>query len=209
MKVKTVITPETQNIMQVVYSHKYRVGIFGGTFNPPHMGHLMIAQQVKDQLDLNKVMFMPDNIPPHVDTKKTIPAQKRLEMVNLATLDNSDFGVEDIEIKRGGVSYTIDTIKELIVRNPEIEYYLIIGGDMVEYLPTWNRIDELVRLVKIVGVGRPHYKQQSPYPILWVDVPQFDISSSLIRSKVHEGQTIKYLVPDSVEKYIRKEGLYK
>ena len=111
---------------------KKRVGILGGTFNPIHHGHLIMAEQVKSQLDLDKVMFMPDNLPPHVDAKSAIDAKYRLKMAELAIETNPDFEIEDIELKRGGVSYTYDTMKELTLRNPETEYYFIIGGDMVE-----------------------------------------------------------------------------
>ena len=189
--------------------NKKRIGLLGGTFNPIHNGHLLIAEQVRSQLNLDKVLFMPDNMPPHVDQKEAIDAKKRLKMVQLAVMDNKHFGVEELELKRGGVSYTYDTLKELQLLHPENEYYFIIGGDMVAYLPKWYRIDELVKMVKFVGVQRPGYRQQSQYPVLWVDVPKFDISSSLIRQKIVQGGSIKYLVPDAVAEYIRKEGLYR
>ena len=188
---------------------KKRVGILGGTFNPIHHGHLIMAEQVKSQLDLDKVMFMPDNLPPHVDAKSAIDAKYRLKMAELAIETNPDFEIEDIELKRGGVSYTYDTMKELTLRNPETEYYFIIGGDMVEYLPKWHRIADLIKLVKFVGVERPGYRHRSEYPIVWVDVPHIEISSSMIREKIRHDCSIKYLVPDAVEEYIREEGLYR
>jgi nicotinate-nucleotide adenylyltransferase len=187
---------------------KKQIGLMGGTFNPPHLGHLMIAEQVKSQLGLDKVLFMPDNVPPHVDAKETISAQTRLEMVRLSIADNPGFGIEDIELNRGGVSYSYDTLVQLKELHPENDYYFIIGGDMVEYLPKWYRIDELVKLVNFVGVTRNGYAKTSPYPILWVDAPIFDISSTQIRKKVALGCSIKYLVTPTVEKYIREEGLY-
>ena len=180
-----------------------------GTFNPIHHGHLIMAEQVKSQLDLDKVMFMPDNLPPHVDAKSAIDAKYRLKMAELAIETNPDFEIEDIELKRGGVSYTYDTMKELTLRNPETEYYFIIGGDMVEYLPKWHRIADLIKLVKFVGVERPGYRHRSEYPIVWVDVPHIEISSSMIREKIRHDCSIKYLVPDAVEEYIREEGLYR
>ena len=181
----------------------------GGTFNPIHHGHLIMAEQVKSQLDLDKVMFMPDNLPPHVDAKSAIDAKYRLKMAELAIETNPDFEIEDIELKRGGVSYTYDTMKELTLRNPETEYYFIIGGDMVEYLPKWHRIADLIKLVNFVGVERPGYRHRSEYPIVWVDVPHIEISSSMIREKIRHDCSIKYLVPDAVEEYIREEGLYR
>ena len=130
-------------------------------------------------------------------------------MLHLCVDDNPKFGIEDYEVKRGGVSYSIDTMKALTQQHPENQYYFIIGGDMVEYLPKWREIDELVKLVQFVGVGRPGFHKRSQYPILWVDVPETEISSTLIRQKIKNGCSIKYLVPDAVEQYINEENLYR
>jgi len=112
------------------------------------------------------------------------------------------------EIDRGGISYTYDTIVTLKQQHPEIDYYLIIGGDMVDYLPTWHRIDDLVQLVQIVGGERPGYSKQTPYPVLWVDAPTIALSSTQVRQKVQQGCSIRYLVPEAVADYIEEEGLY-
>jgi len=206
----TVKTPKVSVLSQIDYQGpKKRVGLLGGTFNPPHLGHLVMADQVLNQLNLDKVYLMPNNLPPHVDEKKTIAADKRLKMVQLSVADHPKLDVEMIELKRGGVSYSYDTIKELKMMHPENDYYFIIGGDMVEYLPKWYRIDELVKMVQFVAINREGYQKVSKYPLLWVDVPTIGISSSLIRQKVAQGASIKYLVKDSVEKYIEKEGLYR
>lgn len=188
--------------------NRKRVGLLGGTFNPPHMGHLIIAEQVGRQLDLDKVYFMPDAEPPHVDLKPFIPAAHRQKMVELAIEGNPLFDLETIEIKRGGKSYTIDTMTQLKAEHPEIDYYFIIGADMVAYLPKWERIEELVRLVNFVGVARPGYPKESPYPIIWVDMPTVDLSSTQLRKMVKEGRSLRYLVPDAVARYIEEEGLY-
>lgn len=197
--------PKTKPITQ---NHRKRVGILGGTFNPVHNGHLIIAEQVRDQLGLDKVYFMPDANPPHVDPKFAIDAKDRVAMVNLAISNNTKFEVEMTEILRGGVSYSYDTMLELTRRHPENQYYFIIGGDMVNYLPKWYRIDDLIKLVSFVGVKRDGYTPASKYPIIWVDVPYIDISSTLIRSKVRQHQSIRYLVPDAVLKYIKENRLY-
>ncbi|AZP05074.1 nicotinate-nucleotide adenylyltransferase [Jeotgalibaca ciconiae] len=189
-------------------SGRKRVGIIGGTFNPPHLGHLIIAQQVGQQLALDKVYFMPDAEPPHVDEKPFIEGEHRAQMVKRSIEGNDLFEIETIELERGGKSYTIDTMKQLIEENPDTDYYFIIGGDMVEYLPKWERIDELVSLVHFVGVVRPGYPNHSPYPIIWVDAPKIDISSTKIRSMVKSGRSLRYIVPESVEQYIKEEGLY-
>ena len=129
---KTVSQTATKVMAEVVTTlPQRRVGIIGGTFNPPHMGHLIMAQQVGDQLGLDEVRFMPDAQPPHVDEKKTIPAQDRANMVQRAIADNPLFKLETAELKRGGKSYTYDTMKALKAQHPETQYYFIIGGDMV------------------------------------------------------------------------------
>lgn len=203
------VTPQVQVFSKVEFdSPRKRIGILGGTFNPPHLGHLIIADQVQNQLGLDKIMFMPDNIPPHIDHKETILPYHRLNMLRLCVKDHPKFEIEDYEIQRGGISYSIDTIKALVKKHPENQYYFIIGGDMVAYLPKWRKIDELVQLVQFVGVGRPGYQKQSPYPLLWVDIPEIGISSTLIREKVKGGFSIHYLVPSRVEQYIKEERLY-
>lgn len=188
---------------------KKKVGLMGGTFNPPHLGHLIIAKEVKEQLGLDEVWFMPDNLPPHIDKKDALEAKYRVKMVALSIKDEPDFKLEELEIKRGGVSYTYDTILELRAMYPEIEFYFIIGGDMVAYLPKWYRIDELVKLVQFVSVERKGYPKQSDYPLIWVDVLRIDLSSSLIREKLRQDRSIKYLVTREVEEYIKQEGLYR
>ncbi|MGP6138888.1 MULTISPECIES: nicotinate-nucleotide adenylyltransferase [unclassified Jeotgalibaca] len=185
-----------------------RVGILGGTFNPPHLGHLIMAEQAGKQLGLDKVCFMPDAEPPHVDRKPFIAGKHRAEMVRRSISGNALFELEDIELKRGGKSYTFETMKELTAKNPDTDYYFIIGGDMVEYLPKWYRIDELVTMVNFVGVARPGYPKTSAYPIIWVDSPEVAISSTEIRKMVKNGQSIRYVVPEEVEQYIMEEGLY-
>ena len=185
-----------------------RVGIMGGTFNPPHIGHLIIAQQAGLQLGLDKVFFMPDAEPPHIDEKPFIQGEHRKLMVEETIKGNELFDLEVIELERGGKSYTVDTMKELTKKNPDVDYYFIIGADMVEYLPKWERIEELMKLVNFVGVGRPGYKEDSIYPVIWVDSPKLDISSTVIRKMVKSGQSVRYLVTEKVEEYIEKEGLY-
>ena len=185
-----------------------RVGLIGGSFNPPHIAHLIMAEQARVQLGLDKVYFLPSHIPPHVDEKKTIDASTRVEMTRLAIQDNIYFDIETIELERKGVSYTYDTMKLLTEKNPDTDYYFIIGADMVDYLPKWYRIDELVDMVQFVGVQRPRYKAGTSYPVIWVDVPLMDISSSMVRDFIAQGRKPNFLLPQSVLDYIEKEGLY-
>ncbi|MDO1605602.1 nicotinate-nucleotide adenylyltransferase [Lactobacillus sp. YT155] len=203
-----IITDEQIQVKELKNDSKKRVGILGGTFNPIHIAHLVMAQQVLDQLSLDEIWFMPDNIPPHVDKKDAIAPMHRVEMIRLAIEDNPRFQLDLTEINRGGVSYTYETMKLLKEANQNTDFYFIIGGDMVEYLPTWNKIDELVKLVDFVGVCRPGYEKDTPYPVIWVNSPVMNISSTDIRKRLTSGHTVKYLVPAEVEDYIKKEGLY-
>jgi nicotinate-nucleotide adenylyltransferase len=190
-------------------NERRQVGIFGGTFNPVHTGHLVMADQVGNQLGLDKVCFMPDATPPHVDKKGAIDAKYRVEMLAAAIGGNPMFDLELCEIERGGVSYSYDTMAYLTKKHPDTDYYFIIGADMVNYLPKWHRIDELVKLVQFVGVKRPGYTPRTTYPVLWVDAPKLEITSTAIRHRVAAGESIRYLVPDNVAAYIEKEGLYR
>lgn len=201
-----VITEEVSE--KILGPRRRQIGLFGGTFNPVHLGHLIMAQAAGTQLGLEKVLFMPDNLPPHVDHKDAIPAPKRVEMLQAAIHDNPLFDLELIEVQRGGVSYTIDTMRALTKAHPDTDYFFIIGADMVNYLPKWRDIDALVKLVHFVGVKRRGFAPTSAYPITWVDAPLVDISSSEIRNKIKLGQSIRYLVPECVRSYIEKEGLY-
>jgi nicotinate-nucleotide adenylyltransferase len=185
-----------------------KIGILGGTFDPPHLGHLIIANEVLDQLGLDELKFMPNQEPPHkTRNSKTKPAD-RLKMLELAIRDHPQFSLETIELERPGRSYTYDTMMELKRKRPGDEYYFIIGADMVEYLPHWHRIDDLIKLVQFVGASRPHFTLESAYPILYVDVPQVDISSTLIRERIKSGKSVKYLLPDKVIHYIEENRLY-
>ena len=154
---------------------KKQVGLLGGNFNPIHHAHLMIAEQVGQKMGFDEVHLLPSYLPPHVDEKKTIDSEHRLAMVKLAIEDNPFLSVDTRELARKGKSYTFDTMLELTTENPDTEYYFIIGGDEVAYLPKWHRIDELVRIVNFVGVKRAGYALESPYPIIWVDVPELSL----------------------------------
>lgn len=184
-----------------------RVGILGGTFDPPHFGHLIIAEVVRETLDLEEIWFMPANEPPHKQ-KAMMAGNDRINMVNVAIKDNQYFKNIDIELKRTGKSYTLDTMQTLKNKHPDTEFYFIIGADMVEYLPHWHKIEELLKIVTFVGVNREGYGTESPYPVIKVDVPMVDISSTFIRQRLKDNLTIKYIVPDAVYTYIKDNRLY-
>lgn len=204
------LTPFTKVELEPEIKNKKRkqVGILGGNFNPVHNAHLVVADQVRQQLGLDKVLLMPEYLPPHVDTKGTIAEHHRLKMLELAIEGIEGLEIETIELERKGISYTYDTMLLLNERDPDTDYYFIIGADMVDYLPKWHRIDELVEIVQFVGVQRPRYKAGTSYPVIWVDVPLMDISSSMVRDFVAKGRTPNFMLPKPVLDYIEKEGLY-
>ena len=204
------LTPFTKVELEPEIKDKKRkqVGILGGNFNPVHNAHLVVADQVRQQLGLDKVLLMPEYLPPHVDTKETIAEHHRLKMLELAIEGIEGLEIEMIELERKGISYTYDTMLLLNERDPDTDYYFIIGADMVDYLPKWHRIDELVEIVQFVGVQRPRYKAGTSYPVIWVDVPLMDISSSMVRDFLAKGRTPNFMLPKPVLDYIKKEGLY-
>lgn len=184
-----------------------KIGILGGTFDPPHLGHLMVASEVKHALQLDEIWFIPTNKPPH-KREATLSNTHRLNMLAHAIKDTSYFKVNDIEMKRQGKSYTIDTIQMLQEQYRDNQFYFIIGADMVEYLPKWYRIDDLIELVQFVGVRRKNYELNTNYPILEVPVPTMEISSADIRNRIQHSKPFKYFVTTSVYHYIKEENLY-
>lgn len=185
-----------------------RIGILGGTFDPPHHGHLLIANEVLHELNLDEIWFMPNQEPPHKHKTHAIRNEDRLNMLKLATSDQPLFKIETIELDRPGPSYTYDTMKQLTELYPKVKFYFIIGADMIEYLPKWVRINELMELVTFVGVERPSYNHKTTYPIKYVDVPKMDVSSSMIRERIKEGKTLKYLLPNDIIHYLKENHLY-
>jgi nicotinate-nucleotide adenylyltransferase len=184
-----------------------RVGILGGTFNPPHLGHLIIANEVQSQLHFDEVWFMPNQEPPHKVNKDGISGYHRAEMVKRAISDNPLFKIQTIELERPGRSYTYDTMK-LITEKYDYEFFFIIGADMIEYLPKWYKIEELINMVTFVGVNRPKYDKKTDFPIIDIDVPNIEISSNMIRKKIKNGKPIRYYVLDKVIDYIEENQLY-
>lgn len=185
-----------------------KVGILGGTYNPPHIGHLIIANEVKHALGLDEIRFMPTAEPPHKAADEAVTEAQRFDMVQLATEGIEGFVAFPYEINRGGVSYTFDTIKSLRAEEPDVEFYFIIGGDMIDQLETWHRIDELMELITFVGVNRPGWESKTPYPVQLVDIPEIDLSSTLLRERFEKNESVTFLIPPVVEAYIREEGLY-
>ncbi len=184
-----------------------KIGLLGGTFDPPHIGHMIIADDCFHALELDEVWFIPSQIPPHKN-KANVSSDKRLNMVTLATENRAHFKVKDFELTRQGRSYTIDTMTMINDAYPECTFYFIIGADMVEYLPHWQAIDELVKAVQFVGVKRPGYTLETPYPVLFVDSLEMDVSSSSIRERMKAKRPCEYLMPQAVYHYIKEHKLY-
>ncbi|MCM3743418.1 nicotinate-nucleotide adenylyltransferase [Sporosarcina luteola] len=185
-----------------------KVGLLGGTFNPPHIGHLIMANEVKHALQLDEVRLMPTSAPPHKADPSDATPEQRLRMVEIAVSGIPGLNASSFEVDRGGISYTVDTIKALKEQEPDVDFHFIIGGDMIDMLPNWYKIDELMKIVKFVGVGRPGTEGKTRYPITMVQIPEIDLSSTLIRNRLQTGGTIQFLVPEDIGEFIRQEELY-
>ena len=191
-----------------------KLAIMGGTFNPPHLGHMICAEEVYDHFKFDKLVFVPSARPPHKDNSAIPDAQHRYMMTLLATKDNPHFEVSRIELDRPGRSYSIETVKELKREyGLNTEVYWIVGADSVLEMSIWKDVDELLNICNFVAINRPGYDlSQADKRFLkrvqLFEVTAVDISASGIRQRVAQGKSIKYLVPPDVESYIYKNGLY-
>ena len=188
-------------------------GIFGGTFNPPHVAHLIIAETVREEFELEQVLWVPNALPPHKRSDELASARHRLEMTRLAIAGNSYFQLSDIEMEREGPFYTVDTITSLKKRSPKADFALVIGGDSLRDFQSWHRPEEILRQVDLLVYRRPgdDLSAASPGVTAGVQVsqaPLLDISGTAIRARRRRGQSIRYLVPDAVHDYIKQHDLY-
>jgi nicotinate-nucleotide adenylyltransferase len=197
-----------------------RIGLLGGTFNPPHLGHLLLAQEAHDQLGLDRVVFVPVAVPPHKEADGDPGAAARVELCRRAVGGDDRFDVSTLEVERGGASYTVDTLREIHATSPGDELSFIVGGDMASSLPTWREPADVLRLARLAvaerdGVRRADILDRlSSLPgaaerVDFFDLPRVDVSSSLVRRRIAAGHPIRYLVPDSVAEYITANGLYR
>jgi len=199
-----------------------RVGLMGGTFDPIHVAHLVCAEAALEQLALDKVVFIPANVPPHKQQKKITPAEDRYNLVVLATASNPRFEVSRIELDRPGPSYTLDTLEEMRRRSaPGTELFFITGTDAIVGVESWHNPDRLFQLARFAAAPRPvvpretveeelrRLEKRFGQRIVIVECPALDISSSDLRRRAASGRPIKYLVPEAVEAYILKHGLYR
>jgi len=187
-----------------------KVGIIGGTFNPIHIGHLILAEEAREKLGLARVIFVPTYFPPHKGNGDIAKADERYKMVKLAIKGNRNFKASDIEIRRAGLSYTIDTLRAFKQRYPRDELYFITGSDLLKYLTEWKDLDEIIKMVKLIVATRPGYPlDRIPSYITTVAIRAVDVSAFEVRQAVREGRSFRYLVPEAVCKYISKKGLYR
>ncbi|HBO97308.1 MAG TPA: nicotinic acid mononucleotide adenylyltransferase [Candidatus Omnitrophica bacterium] len=187
-----------------------RIGILGGTFNPIHIGHLMIAQAVLEKFNLDKVVFVPACLPPHKSGRGLIAAEHRLRMVRLAVRGNRHLEVSSFEIAKGGKSYSVDTVRYFRRRYPGTKLFFIIGSDHIVKLHTWRDIREVVKMASFVAVYRPGFKTiRSKIRVKSMIIPGVHTSSSDIRRRLVAGKTVKHLIPENVLRYIRKHKLYR
>lgn len=187
-----------------------KVGILGGSFNPIHMGHLILAEEAREKLKLDKVFFIPIYLPVHKDAKDLLPPEKRLRMVKLAISGNPYFEALDIEVRRRGKSYTIDTLRDLRQLYPEVDkFFFIVGSDALNYLDSWKDIKEVMKLAKFVVASRPNYPLKDiSGNVLPLVIEPVDISGYRLRQRLKDGESVRYYLPESVYRYIAKEGLY-
>ncbi len=189
-----------------------KIGLFGGTFDPIHIGHLIVAEWVQDALDLQTVYFIPNHIHPFGKRSDITSAEKRLRMLKIAIAPFKGFRLSDYEIRKGGVSYSIETIEYFRQKHPGTQLYYFIGADNLPEFHRWHRYEEILQNAQLVVYDRkeghlpPHLPSER---ILFLKTPLIEISSTLIRERIEQGHAVQSLLPSGVWQYIQKSGLYK
>jgi nicotinate-nucleotide adenylyltransferase len=191
-----------------------RIGVFGGTFDPPHVGHLLLAADARDALHLDRLIFIPAGAPPFkVDTPPVASAQDRLEMVRLAVADDANYAVDDAEINRKGLSYTVDTLEHLAERYKGAELFLLLGKDALAGFPKWRNPDRIRELATLATMERSETggvrAEVAAKGVVTVSTRRVDVSSTEIRERRRAKKSIKGFVPESVEWFIEARGLYR
>jgi len=197
-----------------------RIGLFGGTFDPVHIGHLILAESARELCGLDEIRFIPAKSPPHKQGKTITPAKLRIEMLEFALAGCTAFRIDKMEIKRDGPSYTVDTLRILKEQEPEHEFSLIIGADSLDDLPTWKEPAEILRLANVIAVNRGRESasmeniieavgKEACKSIECINMPGIDLSASEIRKRVQTGKSIRFQTLRSVELYIATNELYR
>jgi nicotinate-nucleotide adenylyltransferase len=197
-----------------------RVGLLGGTFNPPHIGHLVCAQEAWWQLGLDRVLLVPVHTPPHKEAEEDPGVDARVELCELAVGDDPRFGVSRIEADVPGRSWTVDTLRSLHERHPEHALTFIVGGDMAHSLPAWREPEAILELAELAVAEREGVRREdiadrlgglrgAPERVRFFAMPRIDVSSSLVRRRAAAGQPIRYLVPDAVAAAVERTEMYR
>lgn len=195
-----------------------RIGILGGTFDPPHLGHLILGEYAVDALRLTRVLFLPAADPPHKRDRAKTPLAHRLAMLALALADNEHFALSRVDVDRPGPHYSVDAVKILLQQYPGAEFFFIIGGDSLRDLPTWHRPAELIELCRLAVMRRPGDNLTSDLHntilprlserLVMMETPVLEISSTDIVQRIRQGKSVRYLVPDAVLAYIAQHRVY-
>jgi nicotinate-nucleotide adenylyltransferase len=195
-----------------------KLGVLGGTFNPPHIGHLVCAQEAQDQLDLDRVVLMPAGVPPHKTVEADPGPEARYALCQAAVEGDERFSVSRLELERAGRSFTVDTLKSLHDQSPQDDITFITGGDMARSLPSWREPEAILSLATLAVAERAADKRDAisaaiaplagSERVRFFDMPRIDVSSSLVRERVASGRSIRYLVPDAVADAIAENGWY-
>ncbi len=197
-----------------------RIGLMGGTFNPIHYGHLLIAENAYEQYHLDEVIFIPTGQSPHKDARQILRADERMEMIRLAIADNPHFSCSDYEIRTEGISYTYLTVQAFYEPAEERELFFIMGADSLAYFDAWMRPDKISRMSTILAAVRDGLNIEELLPIReslqqkygtkigFINTPNFSVSSRMIRHRMEKGHSIRYLVPEAVERYLKEHRVY-
>jgi len=196
-----------------------RLGVFGGTFDPPHVGHLILAETACDTLGLAAVLFVLAADPPHKQNLSLTAVEHRLAMLHLAIAENPRFTASDVDITRPGPHYTVDMLRVLQERHPDAELYFLLGGDSLRDIPTWRDPAGVIAQAYLAAVGRPgstidEKALEAKLPgiterLAFLDAPEIGVSATMIRDRLHKGHSIRYLLPEAVERYIVEHQLYR
>jgi nicotinate-nucleotide adenylyltransferase len=197
-----------------------RIGLLGGTFNPPHIGHLVCAQEARDQLGLDRVLLVPAHVPPHKEVPADPGAEVRAALCEAAVAGDEGLGVERLELGREGPSYTVDTLRALHERAPGDELTFIVGADMAGLLPTgWREPREVLRLARLAVAEREGARRGDLEALLaplhdgsrvvFFEMPRLDVSSTDLRRRIADGRPVRHLLPEAVERAVARDGLYR
>ena len=193
-----------------------RIGLFGGTFDPPHIGHLALAEWAREQLRLDRVLFVPAGTPPHKRGRRLSGPAARVAMTRLAVRGHPDFRVSTLEVRRRGPSFTVDTLRALRAAHPGARLYLLMGEDSLDDFRTWHEPGAIAALATLAVARRPGRRGAGRRAagrrragVVWLDNPGFDLSSSAIRARARSGRSVRVLVPDAVAAYIGRHRIYR